>query len=389
MSLIWHAVNRNDLLSSSELRQEFRKFDVAHMSFNQHRGLISTLHGLTTKLLVYTYPAVLFRQERMSDGRMAVRESRSWLDYGNLFESVGEYSEARLPYLTQLNGHRVVDYPSTGARYWLNLDDMDLTPFREAIQRKMEQVYNVAPVDDNTLQAILYRFGKSVRSNQDRPYDIDRNEIIDDNELLFVTHHMGKRVSHFPLLGYLENYVEGFFIDNLPEYIHYTKYSRITPTQAARGFRKFCETLRAIIPHAKLIGNLYEGGPFEPSAVHSGSRFRYPEIAQSIVDSLDGFFFENWRWHWASRTGTLPPSTIEAIERRITQLVEQNKIVVLAVNLAYDQQGVEQREEAIRYALRRWGKSNIRFSEFRKLYRDNAVSLVERSRAIYREMLGE
>ncbi|BCW95072.1 MAG: hypothetical protein KatS3mg018_0554 [Fimbriimonadales bacterium] len=371
--MIWHAVNKNDWMNNEKIHN-FARFQVAHCSYNQHKRILTQVPTAQTKGLIYTYPAVLYQYTQNAQGQIQPTQPRTWLDYGNLFEAA-PLNPQELPLLRYLSQNPIIDYPSTGQRYWINLAQIDIEPYIQHIKTKMEQTYQIKPIDDITLHGILFRYGNQL-PNQINSYDTNRDGIIDDTDLLYTTFNFGQKTSHIPFLGYLENYIEGFFLDNLPEYITNCQRANLSNHQILLGYNRYCQALRQIHPRAILIANVYEGGHFNPTQNN-----QFSELAEEFVNMLDGFFFENWRWHWATRTGMLPETKIQSIEKRIDWVVARGKIAILAVNLAYDDEGYQQRLEAIQYAINRWG-SQVRFSEFRQLYDKPARSLVEPSRSI-------
>ncbi len=344
----WHAVNRNDWMQDEKIHN-FARFQVAHCSYNQHKRILTQVPHAQTKGLIYTYPAALYQYTRNLQGQLVPTQPRNWLDYGNFFENAPKNHE-QLPLLRDYQQNPIIDYPSTGQRYWLNLTQVDFTPYIEYIKNKMEQTYQIKPIDDNTLFGILYRMGKATPL-PNNPYDSNRDGVIDDNDLLYATFRFNQKISHAPWLGYLENYIEGFFIDNLPEYVSYCQRARLNNYQIISGYERYCQALRQIHPHAILIANIYEGSLFNPNP--NGS---FSELAEGFVNMLDGCFFENWRWHWAARNGMLDQQKIRQIESRIDALVRKGKTVVLAVNLAYDQEGYHQRKQAIAEAKATMGR---------------------------------
>jgi len=370
--MIWHAIHRNEWRSREKIHN-FARFEVAHIQFDLHERIMLQVPQAKTRALIYTYPAVLYGMERDTMGRQVPTVARSWRVYGNLFESVGAFDPS-LPYLRNAAGQPIYDYPSTGMRYWLDLTKMDLTPYVAQILDQMRQRYQVRPCDDADLQSVLSTFGQSGSAT-----DINRDGITDDADLLAILDRYGHQLSHYPVLGYLELFMEGFLVDNFPEYIRFTGQARLSTDAQVDGYAQYCYALRMILPNGLLFANVYEGGDIvKVSGTDDAPVFREP--VESMLQLLDGVFFENWRWHWAARTGMLPQSKIDAIERCVDWLVARGKQVVLAVNLAYDDVGYTERLQAIEYALRRWG-NQVRFSEFRQLYA-NGRSVVEDARAL-------
>ena len=375
MSILWHAVNRNDF-RPRERQCEFRRFDRAHISFRFHEQVLTNCPAVRTKAIIYTYPAVLFENILDESGRPSPGRSRTWRDSGNFFESVGNFSERALPWLRDSSGSIIYDIPSaSGYRVWFDLTQVDMTPFIEDIRARMESVYRIERIGDEHILSLLHSLGQPSLQ-----WDTGRNGVVDDEDLLFLTMRYGQPVSTQPFVGYLENYVEGFMIDNFPEWISYTGRAGLTTEQQIKGYAIYCDALRTVLPHALLFANIYEGASFRKVG-GTDSAPVFAEPAESMLQQLDGVLFENWRWHWAARTGgRLAPERIAAIEQRIEWLLARGKRVILAVNLAYDEQGYQERLEAVEYALERWGCEQVRFGEFRQLYPDPAYSVVEASR---------
>ncbi|GIW60464.1 MAG: hypothetical protein KatS3mg087_1530 [Patescibacteria group bacterium] len=371
-NLVWHAIHRNEWRSREKIHN-FARFEVAHIQFDLHERIMLQVPHAKTRALIYTYPAVLYGMEQDSNGQHIPTTARSWRSYGNLFEQVGAFDPS-LPYLRNAAKQPIYDYPSTGMRYWLDLTQLELEPYVAYILDQMRQRYQVRPCDDADLQSVLSNFGQSSTTT-----DTNRDGITDDTDLLEILMQYGNTVSHYPVFGYLEKYMEGFMIDNYPEYIRYTNQAQLNTDAQIEGYARYCRALRLILPNGLLFANVYEGGDFtKVSGTDDAPVFSEP--CESMLQMLDGIFFENWRWHWAARTGMLPQSKIEAIERRIDWIVARDKIALLAVNLAYDDEGYQQRLDAIEYALRRWG-NRVRFSEFRQLYA-NGRSVVEANRTM-------
>lgn len=378
---VWHAVNRNDFRSSDPaVLGQFGAYDVAHIDFELHKRLLMRCPGVKTKALIYTYPAALFESVRQPTGAWVAgtSQSRSFLHYGNPFEYVGWYRPDLLPFLRNKAGQPIVDFPSTGHRYWVDYNRVDIEDQAGRLRQVLEDFFKVETLDNNELLELLKRFGQS--GGEVIRWDANRDGTINDADLNAALLSFGRRVSTEPIF-YLEQWVEGFFIDNYPEYLNYTKLSGLTTDQQISGYHRFCQMLKKLIPHARLCINCYEGVMFR----RVGGTDDNPvleEPSESILEFIDAVFFENWRWHWASSGGTLAPSAIRTIEQRADWLVAKGKTIVMAVNHAYDQQGYEQRLEAIDWAIRRWG-TQVRFSEFRPLYPNrNPRSVVEASRSL-------
>lgn len=368
--MIWHAIHRNDWRSREKIHN-FARFEVAHIQFDLHERVMQQVPNARTRALIYTHPALLYGMERDTMGRQVPTVARSWRVYGNLFESVGAFDPS-LPYLRNAAGQPIYDYPSTGMRYWLDLTQMDLEPYVAHVLAQMREHYQVRACDDADLYSVLSSFGQS-----NTTADTNRDGDINDTDLLDILMQYGQQVSHYPVFGYLERYMEGFMIDNFPEYIRFAQQARLSVDARIKGYACYCDALRRIIPNGLLFANVYEGAEIVKVSGSDDAPV-FGEPAESMIQMLDGVLMENWRWHWASKTGMLPQSKIEAIEQRVDWLVARGKQVILAVNLAYDDAGYTQRLQAIEYALRRWGKA-VRFSEFRDMY-GGGRSVVEASR---------
>ncbi|MEJ5385779.1 MAG: hypothetical protein WHS44_12975 [Fimbriimonadales bacterium] len=125
-----------------------------------------------------------------------------------------------------------------------------------------------------------------------------------------------------------------------------------------------------------------------PTAQTKGLIYTYPAVLYQYTQNAQGQIQPTQPRTWLDYGNLFeaaplnPPETkIQSIEKRIDWVVARGKIAILAVNLAYDDEGYQQRLEAIQYAINRWG-SQVRFSEFRQLYDKPARSLVEPSRSI-------
>lgn len=385
---IWHAVNRNDFRSSDPaVLGRFGQFPVAHIDFELHKRAHMRVPGLKTRGLIYTYPAALFESIRQQTGALVPGSTatRKFVHYGNPFEYVGAYRDDVLPFLRNRAGQPILDFPSTGHRYWVDYNRVDIYDQAGRLKSILDEFFKVRELDDRDLTALLTRFGQS--GAEIIRWDVNRDGTLDDQDLNKVLFNFGRRVSTEPPF-HLEQFIEGFFVDNYPEYLSNTKLSGLSIDQQVSGYQRFCTMLKMLIPHARLYINAYEGGMFR----RVGGTDDYPvleEPSESILGFIDGVYFENWRWHWASYSGMLGPNAIQNIERRIDWVVAKGKTAVLSVGHAYDQTGYDQRLKAIEDALRRWG-TQVRFSEFRPVYPErNPRSVVDASYKIAEQVFGE
>ena len=213
--MIWHAVNRNDFRPADQ-NCRFADFEVAHIDFEFHRRVLMRCPQVRTKALIYTYPAALFESVRQPSGASVAGNARPFIYYGNPFEYVGAFHEGLLPWLRNRTGQPIVDFPSTGHRYWVDYNRVDIEEQIGQLRNRLEQFAKVDTLDDNELIALVNKFGQS-----DPRYDVNRDGVVNDADLLAILFEYGNRVSTEPLL-YLEKWIEGFFIDNYPEYLSYT-----------------------------------------------------------------------------------------------------------------------------------------------------------------------
>jgi hypothetical protein len=313
---------------------------LLHGGFRIATRILTACPTAQTKVWTYTFPAALYDLQN---------QPRTWVDYGNPFE---DYALNDLPRLNSTTGQPIIDYPSTGRRYWVDMLQIDPAEVAKQLIPKLNQLLHRRIADDSVLLQLLRDFGTS-----SSPSDLDRNGVVDDADLLRLLMCFGQ-----PFITQPPNFdglFEGYFIDNAPEYHRYwTQYAGRTPQQALEGYERFVQLLKIVSPTAKICANVYEGAVLD--------------TWNGFLDVVDVVFFENWRWHWA--TGTpLSDSAIQTIERRIRRCLSAGKSVVLGVPHALDSADGNQKKEAVRTALQRWGDGVV-FAEYRKsFYRGREV----------------
>jgi len=332
---VWMAVHRHDVaVDQCSFWSSFGS--LLHGGFHRATRILTSCPTAQTRVWTYTFPAALFDTNN---------QPRTWVDYGNPFEA---YRLEDLPLLRSTTGHPIVDYPSTGRRYWVDTLRIDPVAVANTLIPKLNQLLQRRVADDSVLLQLLNDFGRTNSS-----LDLDRNGIVDDADLLRLLMGFGLPIITKP--SNFDGLFEGYFIDNAPEFFRYwTQYAGRTPQKALEGYERFVQLLKAVSPTAKISANVYEGAILDN------------DWADTFLELVDVVFFENWRWHWGTGT-SLPQTTIRSIERRVQKCILADKTVVLGVPHALNSTDANEKVQAVRSVLQRWG-GGVVFAEYSQTF---------------------
>lgn len=358
---LWHAVNRNDL--SVERCDAWNGFHLAHTSLERHIRHRTRCPNSRLRAWIYTYPAALYESVRQPTGALVPGRARPFEHYGNPFFYTEPYRDNLLPWIRNMAGQPYVDFPSTGHRYWPDYNQIDIHEQIGRLQQLCRQQLKLSVLDDEEILRLQFHFGQPADTPDKRTVDYDLNQRIDDADLLYAQFHYGHTVQSDPPGAYQS--IEGWFIDNAPEFFHiYHTYGRRDRVYAIQAYERFRTVLKAVLPHALIAANVYEGSFFTMHTTIGNDTTLTGWTAEWIQHCVDAVFFENWISHWASSGGMLPEPTRTAIHRRIEACIKAGKLVVVGVPHAVSQQDADLKLQIVQQAIRRWG-SSIRFAEYR------------------------